>query len=99
MCTPFALNLRIDRHADAPVLSAVIDAVIIEATLTEEGQLMQHYRLKVRNTGRQYIRLRLPDESNVWSAMVGGRGVLWVGSLSSGWSGGCSVGVFVHDMA
>jgi len=65
-------NFRIKRHEDVEVLVAVIDEAWLATTLVEEGKFQTRAELKVRNTTRQYLRMKLPENARIWSAEVNG---------------------------
>eukprot|EP00182_Erythrolobus_australicus_P003226 CAMPEP_0185830036 /NCGR_PEP_ID=MMETSP1353-20130828/591_1 /TAXON_ID=1077150 /ORGANISM="Erythrolobus australicus, Strain CCMP3124" /LENGTH=855 /DNA_ID=CAMNT_0028527891 /DNA_START=53 /DNA_END=2620 /DNA_ORIENTATION=- len=68
----WAAQFRIKRHADVEVLVAVIDEAWLTATLVAEGKMQVKVELKVRNTTRQYLRMKMPEHARIWSTEVNG---------------------------
>lgn len=72
----YELNVRARRHDAAEVLQALVDSSRLISVITEDGQMMTHMTLAVRNNGRQFIEISLPDrQTDVWSAFVAGQPV------------------------
>ncbi len=70
---PFALELRITRHQEIDVQVAAIDSAHYETLFTTDGLAVTRVRFQVRNSRRQFLRLQLPEGSEVWSAFVDGQ--------------------------
>mmetsp|Transcript_36280 Transcript_36280/g.85285 ORF Transcript_36280/g.85285 Transcript_36280/m.85285 type:complete len:804 (-) Transcript_36280:102-2513(-) len=72
----YQLDLDVKRHADAEVLTAVIEEAWLTATVSESGSSLARVLLAVRNTQRQFLRITLPEspgkKADIWSAMVNG---------------------------
>jgi len=66
----FKVSLNIKKHEDVAVLIAVIDCAIFTATVSEEGRVMIKVVLQIRNTQKQFVRIKVPQEFEVWSTMV-----------------------------
>ncbi len=72
----YELSVRTRRHDAAEVLQALVDSSRLISVITEDGQMMTHMTLAVRNNGRQFIEISLPDrQTDVWSAFVAGQPV------------------------
>jgi hypothetical protein len=71
----YTLELDIKKHQDVEVLIAVIDSAFFTATYSDEGLAMFRMVLLVRNTQKQYIRITLPGECEIWSTLVAGAAV------------------------
>ncbi len=67
---PYSVALDIHKHEDVEVLVASIDLACVEATLVESGKLETKCVFKVRNNQQQFLRLKLPAASTVWSSFV-----------------------------
>lgn len=52
-----AIELSVIKHADVPVLIAVIDKAHVISTQSEEGRLLTKIVASVRNTQRQFLRV------------------------------------------
>ncbi|NMB75473.1 MAG: hypothetical protein GYA21_10145 [Myxococcales bacterium] len=70
-----AVLLHVERHSPMPVLDAAIDQANLVLQLTPEGHSVSQAVYLVRNNNRQFLRLRLPDKSQVWSTRVNNRPV------------------------
>jgi hypothetical protein len=69
---PFALKLRITRHEEIDVQVAAIDAANYQTLFTTDGLAVTRVRFDVRNSRRQFLRLSLPPDSEIWSVFVNG---------------------------
>eukprot|EP00736_Rhodelphis_marinus_P013756 Rmarinus@m.1814 len=72
--TPSSAHVRISvtKHEDTEVLVSSIDEAHFEVTASEEGRVLHRCLLKVRNTQRQYLRVRIPEDAMIWSTVVDG---------------------------
>ena len=72
----YNLSVRAVRLADAPVLQALAERMLLTTVVADDGQSMTEMQLSVRNNGLQHLEVTLPPGSNtVWSAFVGGEAV------------------------
>jgi hypothetical protein len=69
---PFLLKLRITRHQEIEVQVAAIDAATYRTLFTQDGLAVTRVQFDVRNSRRQFLRLNLPAESEIWSVFVNG---------------------------
>ncbi|MCP4328998.1 MAG: hypothetical protein GY791_11240 [Alphaproteobacteria bacterium] len=67
---PFRLALRITRHNEIDVQVAAIERADYRSLLTRDGLAVTTARLIVRNSRRQFLRLDLPPNSEIWSVFV-----------------------------
>jgi hypothetical protein len=70
---PFKLALRITRHKEIDVQVAAIERADYKSLVTRDGLAVTTARLLVRNSQRQFLRLTLPPDSQVWSVFVDGK--------------------------
>ncbi len=70
---PVKLGLTITRHQEIEVQVAAIEQAEYQTLITRDGLSVTTARLTVRNSRRQFLRLDLPPESEVWSVFVNGR--------------------------
>ena len=70
---PFALALKVTRHREVAVQSAAIDRADYRTLFTRDGLAVTTARFTVRNSRKQFLRVRLPEGAEVWSAAVGGK--------------------------
>ena len=68
------LELDVKKHDDAEVLVASIESAHLQATLSED-KILYNFTMQVRNTQTQYVRIRLPENSTVWSSLVSNNAV------------------------
>ena len=71
----YKLALDVRRFDDAAVLEALVDRAQFTSVVADDGQMMTEMSLSVRNNGRQFLEVALPDGANVWSAFVAGQPV------------------------
>jgi len=67
------LSLGVTRHQTASVQEAVIDRAEHRTLFTRDGLAVTTSRFTVRNTRKQFLRLTLPEGSEVWSVFVAGK--------------------------
>ena len=72
---PRSLSLDLVRFTPEAVLVANVEAARYRAVASEDGRLLVEARYTVRNNQRSFLQFRLPAESTIWSAAVGGRPV------------------------
>jgi hypothetical protein len=70
---PYALALRVTRHREVDVQTAAIDKARYHTLFTRDGLAVTTARFRVRNSRKQFLRVRLPAGAEVWSATVGGK--------------------------
>jgi hypothetical protein len=70
---PFELALKITRHREIDVQVAAIERADYKTLLTRDGLSVTTVRMIVRNSRRQFLRLALPPNSQVWSVFVDGK--------------------------
>jgi hypothetical protein len=70
---PPRLALGLTRHGSVGVQEATIDRADYRTLFTRDGLQVTTCELFVRNSGQQFLRLRLPKGATVWSAFVDGK--------------------------
>ncbi|MCK6508819.1 hypothetical protein L6R29_02485 [Myxococcota bacterium] len=70
---PPALKIYLRRHRYAQVLSAVVPVMHIEAVVNMEGEVQVLAMAQIRNRGRQFLKVKLPQEAQVLSLRVAER--------------------------
>ncbi len=70
---PLALEAR--RFDAMEVLQVLVDNARLTTVVAEDGQMMTELSLAVRNNGRPFLQIELPQSAKVWSAFVGGQPV------------------------
>jgi hypothetical protein len=70
---PYALALEVTRHRVLSVQEAAIDLAHYSTLFTSDGLLVTTAEFTVRNNRKQFLRLRLPANSEVWSTFVDGK--------------------------
>ncbi len=70
---PYRLALRITRHRELDVQVAAIENASYSTLYTRDGLAVSTARFDVRNSRRQFLRLELPPQSEIWSAFVDGK--------------------------
>lgn len=72
---PFSIAIEVIRHEELPVLVAAIDSVDYVTLQTEEGKNLTKAVYQVRNNVKQFLRLALPKDANLWSVFVAAKPV------------------------
>jgi len=67
--------LKVTQHDDVEVLVTLLDQAQATTMWTTDGRRLTSVRYQVRNNRKQFLRLGLPDDAELWSASVGGRAV------------------------
>ena len=70
---PYRLALKITRHQEIDVQVAAIERAHYSTLYTRDGLAVNTARFQVRNSRRQFLRLELPPESQIWSVFVDGK--------------------------
>lgn len=70
-----SIPLEVKSHPDVDMLVTLVDSAVADTLVTADGRRMTRVRYGVRNNRRQFLRLALPKDAEVWSASVAGRGV------------------------
>jgi len=70
---PPRLALTLTRHPSASIQEAAIDRAEYRTLFTRDGLSVTTADFLVRNSRKQFLRLVLPEGSEVWSAFVDGR--------------------------
>ncbi len=70
---PYRLALKITRHREIDVQVATIEKAHYSTLYTRDGLAVSTARFLVRNSRRQFLRLELPPESQIWSVFVDGK--------------------------
>ncbi len=70
---PYRLALKITRHREIDVQVAAIEKAHYSTLYTRDGLAVSTARFYVRNSRRQFLRLELPPESQIWSVFVDGK--------------------------
>jgi hypothetical protein len=70
---PFKLALKITRHKEIDVQVAAIERADYRSLVTRDGLAVTTARFMVRNSQRQFLRLTLPPDSQIWSVFVDGK--------------------------
>ncbi len=67
------LAFTVTRHETVDVHEAAIDQAEYRTLFTRDGLSVTAARFQVRNSRRQFLRLKLPPGSEIWSVFVDGR--------------------------
>ena len=70
---PYRLTLRMTRHDEVDVQTAAIDEARYRTLFTADGLAVTTAHYSVRNSRKQFLRVRLPKGAELWSAMVDGK--------------------------
>ena len=70
---PPRLTLEVTRHRVVEVQEAVVDSAAYQTLFTRDGLAVTTANLVVRNSRKQFLKVNLPADSEVWSAFVDGK--------------------------
>ncbi|MCK4532758.1 hypothetical protein KAU39_03145 [bacterium] len=70
---PFILSLKVIKHEELPTVNTVIDNASVMSVLLEEGKVITRVVYTMRNTWKQFLQLKLPKDSEIWSLYVNGK--------------------------
>lgn len=70
---PYTLQLSITRHKVIDVQTATIDKAVYRTLIVKDGFAITTVEFIVRNSQKQFLRVLLPKEANIWSVVVDGR--------------------------
>eukprot|EP01086_Lenisia_limosa_P013294 TRINITY_DN42270_c0_g1_i1.p1 TRINITY_DN42270_c0_g1~~TRINITY_DN42270_c0_g1_i1.p1 ORF type:complete len:730 (+),score=225.57 TRINITY_DN42270_c0_g1_i1:28-2217(+) len=71
---PNQLVVNVKKHSDVGVLIATCDKAYFMASFAED-RVLYKLTLMVRNTQKQYLRMKLPESAEIWSSQVGNKAV------------------------
>lgn len=69
----YSLSLLAVRHSEARQIEANVHSTHISTVITESGQSISRVLLTMSVGSKRYLRCRLPEGSQLWSALVNGR--------------------------
>lgn len=69
---PYLLDIKVTRHEDVPVVTAVADMAWFETVVGRDGQSTTDLFLSMRNNSQQYLHLLMPEGVRIWEAKVNG---------------------------
>lgn len=67
---PYHLDMTITRHEELPTISTVIDMASVISVVLEDGKMLTKVNYQIRNTWKQFLKLDLPADSEVWTVYV-----------------------------
>ncbi len=67
---PFDLVLDVKKHEDVPILVATVDVADFTTLHTNDGKQLTRVLLSMRNNMKQFLKIELPEGSEVWSTHV-----------------------------
>jgi len=70
---PYSVEIALKRYEDVEVRPSIIESANFTTVLTEEGVLVTNAELTVRNRDRQFMRVAMPEGSEIWSLTVAGK--------------------------
>jgi len=68
--SPYSLKLNVKRHEELPVLICIADKGIYTTSITNEGKIITHINLLVRNNSKQFVNFILPENAVCLSSFV-----------------------------
>jgi hypothetical protein len=70
-----SIPLQVSQHDDVDVLVTLLDQTRATTMWTRDGRRLTSVKYQVRNNRKQFLRMTLPEGSELWSASLGGRAV------------------------
>jgi hypothetical protein len=70
---PYRLQLAVARHREVTLQQATVDEAHYRTLYTADGLSVTTATFTVRNSREQFLKVRLPSGSKIWSAFVAGR--------------------------
>jgi hypothetical protein len=67
---PYKLTLKMTRHKELDVQVAAIESANYQTLITNDGLAVTTAKFQIRNSRQQFLRLVLPENSQVWSVFV-----------------------------
>ncbi len=71
--SPHSLKLSMTRHQEIDVQVAAIESAHYQTLMTNDGLSVTTAQFFVRNSRQQFLRLKLPENSEIWSVFVDGK--------------------------
>ena len=71
----FTIPLTIKKHAEVGVLVTIVDSGVFTAMQLADGRRITKVIYSVRNNRNQFLRLKMPEASEIWSVSVSGNTV------------------------
>ena len=71
----FSIPLTIKKHAEVTVLMTIVDSALFTGMQLNDGRRMTKVIYSVRNNRNQFLRLKMPEGAEIWSAAVSGNTV------------------------
>lgn len=68
----YDIQIEVTKHEEIPVLIAAIDQANYITLMTDEGKSLTKVVYQLRNNVKQFLKLTLPKDATLWSAMVSG---------------------------
>ncbi|MBT5231961.1 MAG: hypothetical protein HOM11_16980, partial [Methylococcales bacterium] len=70
---PYQLSLKVTRHQELDVQVATIEQANYQTLLTADGLAVTTANFRIRNSRKQFLRLQLPENAQVWSVFLDGK--------------------------
>ena len=67
---PYHLAMTITRHEELPTISTVIDMASVISVVLDDGKMLTKVNYQIRNTWKQFLKLDLPGDAEVWTVYV-----------------------------
>ena len=71
----FNIKLLVKKHEDVAVLLTIADSAVLTIMQTADGRRITKAIYNVRNNRNQFLRMKLPEGAEIWSATVAGKSV------------------------
>jgi hypothetical protein len=71
----YDIEIEVIRHQDVPVLIATVDVANYVTLNTKDGKKLTKALYNVRNNVKQFLRIKMPEDAELWSATVSSKPV------------------------
>ena len=70
---PFGVTLSFKQFQDVEVRPSIVDSANLTTVGTEDGIVITNAEYTIRNKERQFLRLTMPEDAEIWALTVSGR--------------------------
>lgn len=71
--SPYRFSLKITKHEELPTINTIIDNASVMSVAMADGKVVTRVIYSMRNTWKQFLQLRLPADSELWTLNVDGK--------------------------
>jgi|GEM_PF-5630371 len=72
---PYDITIKAIKHKDVAVYEASLESAYLTSVLNRKGEMFTKACMQVKNTGKQFLEISLPENSSLWSVYVDNKSV------------------------